>query len=113
MGMPLHRLFISTLCPDVEVSREHVSCRSILCSWSRHEGRRLSRRSTCVPRRGGTGATLADVLRDSGLILAVVERELVGGECPQGCVPSKTLLRSGETSTTRGPTGRSQARLRP
>ena len=37
-------------------------------------------------------------LKDSGLTLAVVERELVGGECAYwGCMPSKTLLRSGET----------------
>src|SRR3712207_1414757 len=48
---------------------------------------------------GGVAAeAIAEGLRDSGLTLAVVERELVGGECPYwGCVPSKTLLRSGET----------------
>ena len=47
---------------------------------------------------GVAGEAIAEGLRDSGLALAVVERELVGGECPYwGCVPSKTLLRSGET----------------
>jgi pyruvate/2-oxoglutarate dehydrogenase complex dihydrolipoamide dehydrogenase (E3) component len=49
---------------------------------------------------GVAGEAIAVGLRDSGLTLAVVERELVGGECPYwGCVPSKTLLRSSETLT--------------
>jgi pyruvate/2-oxoglutarate dehydrogenase complex dihydrolipoamide dehydrogenase (E3) component len=47
---------------------------------------------------GVAGEAIAAGLQKSGLTLAVVERELVGGECPYwGCVPSKTLLRSGET----------------
>jgi len=47
---------------------------------------------------GVAGEAIAGGLRDSGLTLAIVERELVGGECAYwGCVPSKTLLRSGET----------------
>jgi pyruvate/2-oxoglutarate dehydrogenase complex dihydrolipoamide dehydrogenase (E3) component len=47
---------------------------------------------------GVAGEAIASGLEGSGLTLAVVERELVGGECPYwGCMPSKTLLRSGET----------------
>jgi len=49
---------------------------------------------------GVAGEAIAVGLQGSGLTLAIVERELVGGECPYwGCVPSKTLLRSGETLT--------------
>jgi pyruvate/2-oxoglutarate dehydrogenase complex dihydrolipoamide dehydrogenase (E3) component len=70
-----------------------------------------ARRGWTVPRTfdvvclggGVAGEGVAAGLRDSGLTLAVVERELVGGECPYwGCVPSKTLLRSGETLTEAG-----------
>jgi pyruvate/2-oxoglutarate dehydrogenase complex dihydrolipoamide dehydrogenase (E3) component len=61
----------------------------------------LSREFDVVCLGGGVaGEAIAVGLRDSGLTLAVVERELVGGECPYwGCVPSKTLLRSSETLT--------------
>jgi pyruvate/2-oxoglutarate dehydrogenase complex dihydrolipoamide dehydrogenase (E3) component len=52
---------------------------------------------------GVAGEAIAAGLQDSGLTLAVVERELVGGECPYwGCVPSKTLLRSSETLSEAG-----------
>ena len=52
---------------------------------------------------GVAGEAIAGGLQGSGLTLAVIERELVGGECPYwGCVPSKTLLRSGETLAEAG-----------
>ena len=47
---------------------------------------------------GTVGETVAGGLKGSGISLAVLERDLVGGECPYwGCMPSKTLLRSAET----------------
>src|SRR5262249_19619697 len=46
---------------------------------------------------GSPGGPGAWVLADGGLRVAVVERELVGGECSYwACIPSKTLLRPGE-----------------
>ena len=59
----------------------------------------MSREFDVVCLGGGVaGEAIALGLQGSGLTLAVVERELVGGECPYwGCVPSKTLLRSAET----------------
>ena len=46
---------------------------------------------------GPAGEVCAGELADAGLRVALVERELVGGECSYwGCIPSKTLLRPGE-----------------
>ena len=46
---------------------------------------------------GSTGEHCVGALAAGGLRVALVERELVGGECSYwACVPSKTLLRPGE-----------------
>ncbi|HEX2086396.1 MAG TPA: NAD(P)/FAD-dependent oxidoreductase [Solirubrobacteraceae bacterium] len=46
---------------------------------------------------GPAGEVCAGELADGGLRVAIVERELVGGECSYwGCIPSKTLVRPGE-----------------
>jgi pyruvate/2-oxoglutarate dehydrogenase complex dihydrolipoamide dehydrogenase (E3) component len=46
---------------------------------------------------GPAGEHCAARLAEGGVAVAIVERELLGGECSYwGCIPSKTLLRPGE-----------------
>src|SRR5947209_15043238 len=46
---------------------------------------------------GPAGETAAGRAADHGFSVAIIERELVGGECSYwGCIPSKTLIRPGD-----------------
>lgn len=47
---------------------------------------------------GPAGENVAGRCAEGGLAVAIVERELVGGECSYwGCIPSKVLIRPGDT----------------
>jgi dihydrolipoamide dehydrogenase len=52
---------------------------------------------------GPAGEQVAGRLAGGGLSVAVVEKELVGGECSYwGCIPSKTLIRPGDVLAAAG-----------
>jgi pyruvate/2-oxoglutarate dehydrogenase complex dihydrolipoamide dehydrogenase (E3) component len=58
----------------------------------------MSSYETVVIGAGPAGEVCAGKLADEGMKVAVAERELVAGECSYwACMPSKTLLRPGET----------------
>ena len=60
---------------------------------------------------GPAGEHCAGHLADGGLRVAIVERELLGGECSYwACIPSKTLLRPGEALAGRARARRARAR---
>ncbi len=60
---------------------------------------------------GPAGENAAGRVADGGLSVAIVERELIGGECSYwGCIPSKTLLRPGDAlAATRRVPGAAEA----
>src|SRR5438309_4564286 len=58
---------------------------------------------TVVIGAGPAGEALVERLHAQGQRVALIERELIGGECAYwACIPSKTLLRAAEARAAAG-----------
>jgi len=68
-----------------------------------YRSRVRDRYDTVVIGAGPAGEALVERLRAHGQRIALIERELVGGECAYwACIPSKTLLRAAEVRAAAG-----------